>query len=221
MKGRITEELYRYALSIAKDEHPVLQDLRKRTQTLPGSHMQISPDQGQFMAMLAKILGAHKYLEIGVFTGYSALAVTLAMNADSAMTFALDNDQVTMEVAKEYWAKACVVNKITPIIGEALTSLIKLIENGHSNTFDMVFIDARKSDYIAYFERSYQLIKPGGIILIDNIFMQGLVLEHQQKESARAVDEFNHFLKSQDLDYCVTTIADGLTIVRKPHQGGI
>jgi predicted O-methyltransferase YrrM len=215
MKGRITGELYRYALSIAKAEHPVLQDLRKRTQTISGSHMQISPDQGQFMAMLVKILNAHKYLEIGVFTGYSALAVTMAMPDDNARTFALDNDQATMEIAKEYWAKADVLHKITPMIGDGVASLVELTDKGHSNTFDMAFIDARKSDYIAYFEHCYRLVKPGGIILIDNIFMLGGVLEQKQKESVRAVDEFNHYLKNQDFDYCVTTIADGLTVVRK------
>ncbi len=215
MKGRITDELYQYALSIAKAEHPVLQDLRKRTLAMPGSHMQISPDQGQFMAMLVKILNATKYLEIGVFTGYSSLVVTLAMTDNNARTFALDNDQLTMEIAKEYWAKADVESKVIPIIGDAVASLAKLIDDGHSNTFDMVFIDARKSDYIAYFEHSYRLVKSGGIILIDNIFMLGGVLEQKQKESVKAVDEFNHFLQNLDVDYCVTTIADGLTIVRK------
>lgn len=220
MKDHISEELYQYARSIAQAEHPVLQALRVRTATVEGSHMQITPDQGQFMAMLAKILGAKKYLEVGVFTGYSALAVTLAMHNETAQTFALDIDPVTMNIAKEYWAMAKVDHKIIPIIGDAVASLAKLIDDGHSNTVDMAFIDAKKSDYITYFEYCYSLLKPGGIILVDNIFMLGSVLEQKPKESAAAVDRFNHFLQNLGVDYCVTTIADGLTIVRKTPAGG-
>jgi|SRR5579863_4522246 len=220
MKGHFTEELYQYARSISKTEHPVLQSLRERTATLEGSHMQITPDQGQFMAMLAKILGTNKYLEVGVYTGYSALAVTLAMGGNTAQTFALDIDPVTMGIAKEYWAMAKVEHKITPIIGDAVISLTKLIDDGHSNTFDMAFIDAKKSDYITYFEHCYSLLKPGGIMLVDNIFMQGGVLEQKPKGSAAAVDKFNRFLQNLDVDYCVTTIADGLTIVRKSPLPG-
>ena len=186
MKGHFTEELYQYARSIAKTEHPALQALRERTASVEGSHMQIIPDQGQFMAILAKISGANKYLEVGVYTGYSALAVTLAMPGKTAQTFALDIDQPTMDIAKEYWAIAKVGHKITPIIGDAVMSLAKLIDEGHSNTFDMAFIDAKKSDYITYFEHCYSLLKPGGIMLVDNIFMLGGVLEQKPKESAAA-----------------------------------
>lgn len=215
MKGNITEELYQYARSIAKAEHPVLVALRERTASIEGSHMQITPDQGQFMAMLAKILNARKYLEVGVFTGYSALSVTLAMEEDTAQTFALDIDPKTMAIAHEYWTKAQVGHKIIPLIADAKLSLTKLIFEGHKNTFDLAFIDAKKSDYIAYFEHCYSLVRPGGIILIDNIFMLGEVLEEKPKESAAAVNRFNHYLQNKGFDYCVTTIADGLTIVQK------
>lgn len=215
MKTNFTEKLYQYALAIAKPEHPVLQALRERTATMAESHMQITPDQGQFMAMLAKILGAQKYLEIGVFTGYSALAVTLAMDAKTAQTFALDIDPETMKIAKEYWAKANVESKIIPMVGDATVSLAQLINDGQSNTFDMAFIDAEKSDYIAHFKYCYSLVRPGGIILVDNVFMHGEVLAAQLEEHALAIYEFNRFLQNLDVDYCVTTIADGLTIVRK------
>lgn len=215
MKTSLTEELYQYARSIAKAEHPVLLALRKKTATMTGSHMQITADQGQFMAMIAKILNAKKYLEVGVFTGYSTLAVTLAMDDEMATAYALDIDSDTMEIAKEYWNLAKVGHKIRPIIGDAVDCLAKLINNGHSNTFDMAFIDAKKSDYIAYFKHCYTLVRIGGLILVDNVFMNGGVLEEKPKESATAINKFNNFLQNLDVDYCVTTIADGLTIVRK------
>jgi predicted O-methyltransferase YrrM len=214
MKTQITEELYQYSRKIAKAEHPVLQALREKTATMTGSHMQISPDQGQFMAMLTKIIAAKKYLEVGVFTGYSTLAVALAMD-DDAQVFALDINQDTMETAKKYWNMAKVGHKIRPVIGDAIDSLAKLIGNGHSDSFDIAFIDAKKSDYIAYFNHCYKLLKLGGLLLIDNVFMDGGVLHNNPKGSALAVDQFNNFLQNQDVDYCVTTIADGITIVRK------
>ncbi|MCC2644541.1 MAG: O-methyltransferase family 3 [Burkholderiales bacterium] len=215
MKDSITRELYQYARLISKAEHKVLQALRERTATVEGSHMQITPEQGQFMALMAKILNVRKYLEVGVFTGYSALAVTLAMSADNSQTFALDIDPVTMAIAKEYWTKAQVEHKITPIMGDAVLSLAKLVSDGHNNTFDMAFIDAKKSDYIIYFKHCYSLLRPGGVVFIDNIFMNGDVLSDKPKESAAAINKFNLFLQNLNVDYCVTTIADGLTIVRK------
>ena len=215
MKTKLTEELYQYARSVGKTEHPILEALRKRTATVAGSHMQITVDQGQFMAMLAKILNAKKYLEIGVFTGYSTLAVTLAMNDEMATSYALDIDQATMEIAKEYWSMANIEHKIKPIIGDGVNSLAKLVNSGHGNSFDIAFIDAKKSDYIKYFEHCYQLMRIGGLILIDNIFMHGDILAEKLNGAALAIKEFNHFLQNRNVDYCVTTIADGLTIVRK------
>lgn len=214
MKTEFTEELLQYAKQMAKAVHPVLQALSEKTATHTNAHMQITQDQGQFMALLAKIIQARKYLEVGVFTGYSTLAVTLAM-ADGSQTFALDIDCIAMEIAKEYWGIAKVLHKITPILGDAVISLAKLIDEGHSNTFDMAFIDANKSDYLGYFNSCYSLIRPGGLVLIDNIFMHGEVLNTQASKSGRDMDTFNRFLKSLEVDYCITTIADGLTIVRK------
>lgn len=215
MKTNFTEELYQYARQIAKAEHPVLQILREKTATLTGFHMQITPDQGQFMAMLAKIVGVKKYVEIGVYTGYSTLAVVLTMTHDNAQAFALDVNPETMAIAIEHWQMAGVNDKIRPIIGDAVDSLSQLIQDGHSDSFDMAFIDAKKSDYITYFKHCYTLIRSGGLVLVDNIFMGGEVLLEDPKESALGVNQFNDFLRKQDLDYCVTTIADGLTIVRK------
>lgn len=215
MKSAISPELCQYVKAISKIEHPVLFALRERSEALCGSHMLITPDQGQFIAMLTKIINAKKYLEVGVFTGYSALAITLAMDSPDAKTYALDIDPNTMEIAKEYWGKAKVADKIIPIIGDGVASLENLINDGHSNSFDLAFIDAKKSDYIKYFEHCYKLVKTGGLILIDNIFMLGRVISDTTKASVVAIDQFNHYLAKQNLDYCVTTIADGLTIVRK------
>jgi len=215
MKTIITEELYDYLLKINRTEHLILRGLREETSGLPGHHMQISPEQGQFMAMLAKIAGATKYLEIGVFTGYSSLVMALAMG-DQAQTFALDNDQKVIDIATKYWQKAGVIKNITPIVDDALISLDKLIKLGHEGTFDIAFIDAKKSDYREYFEYCYLLVKDNGIQLIDNTFMHGDVLKSTANNAVKSIQKFNQQLKDDlRVDICVTPIADGLTIARK------
>ena len=216
MKTLITEDLYQYALKIARDEHPVLKELRLETSTLPGAQMQISPDQGQFMALLAQIINAKKYLEVGVFTGYSSLAVTLGMGNKDAKTYALDNDPTVLVIAKKYWQMAGVIDNITVMCDDALSSLELLVESGHSNSFDMAFLDAKKSDYIKYLEYCHALIRNGGIILIDNVFMNGDVIKQPMSNIGQDINKFNEFLKKdQRFDICVTPIADGLTIARK------
>lgn len=215
MKTQITDKLYDYALSIAKDEHPVLKELRSYTGTIPAKIMQITADQGQFMSMIAKIMGAKKYLEIGVFTGYSALAVTLAMG-ENAITYALDIDSKSLATAIKFWQMAKVNHSIKPMLGNALDSLHQLTNEGYSGYFDLAFIDANKSDYIAYFDYCYTLVRAGGVILIDNIFMHGEVLDKHMSSSGENIDKFNHYIKQlPNIDYCVATIADGITICQK------
>jgi predicted O-methyltransferase YrrM len=217
MKTNVTEELYQYALKIARDEHPILKELRLETSTMPGAHMEITPDQGQFMTLLAQIINARKYLEIGVFTGYSSLTVALGMGTNGH-TYALDNNPKVLEIAKKYWQKANLTDNITMMCDDALISLASLVQSGHNNSFDMAFMDAKKSDYIQYLEYCYNLIRTGGIILIDNVFMNGDVIKQPLSNIGQDINKFNKFIKDdQRFDICVTTIADGLTIARKRY----
>lgn len=217
MKTVLTDELYQYALSIAKEEGDLLRRLREETLSTNGAHMQITVDQGQFIALLAKTMLAKKYLEIGVFTGYSVLVTTLAMG-DNAKTIALDHDPRPLVIAKKYWALAG-LNNIEVMLDDALISLAKLVDHGHESSFDLAFIDAKKSDYIEYFEYCIKLVRPGGIILIDNVFLLGGVLDAELATKTRAIREFNQFIRQDSrVDYCVMTIADGLIMARKKDQ---
>ena len=215
-KAEISDELYAYALEYGVHEHPVLEALRQFTITkVAQAHMQISPDQGQFMGLLAKITQAKKYLEIGVFTGYSSLAMALAMGKD-ATVFALDNSLEHLEIAKQYWDKAERLNQFEVMHGSALDSLETLVKQNKQDYFDIAFVDANKADYLKYYEYCYQLVRPGGIILIDNVLFHGQVLEEHPQNFVQAIKEFNQFIYSDKrVDISLLPIADGLTIAYK------
>lgn len=212
-KTEITDELYQYALKYGVREHPVLARLRDETAKLPRSIMQISPDQGQFMALLAKAIKAKSYLELGVFTGYSSLVMALAMGSEGKVT-ALELNDEYLKTAKKFWAEAVVENQISVILGDALTSCAKLVESNIK--FDIAFIDANKSDYLAYYEYCYQLVRPGGLILIDNVLFYGKVLEPKLNGVVKAIKELNEFIIKDDrVDVTLLPFADGLTIAYK------
>lgn len=214
MKTLVTEELYQYSQTIAREETELIRELRRDSVSTNGAHMQITPEQGQFMALLAQLTGAKKYLEIGVFTGLSALVMTSAMG-DGAKTIGLENDPRPLAVARKYWDLAG-LNNIEIMLDDALISLKTLVTTGHINSFDVAFIDAKKSDYIEYFEYCLKLVRAGGVILIDNIFLQGRVLNDNLANKTRAICEFNQFIKTDSrVDYCVMTIADGMIMARK------
>ncbi len=214
-KTIITDELLDYAIQNSLSEHPVLKELREYNSNLANAHMQIAPEQGQFMALLAKIINAKKYLEIGVFTGYSTLVMAQAMG-DNAQIIALDNNPQYLEIAKSYWSKANVYHNITTFVDNAINSLEKLINSEHVGTFDIAFIDADKTNYKSYYEYCLKLTKPHGIILIDNVLSSGRVLELNPKKFVTAIKEFNNYIyNDKRVDITILTIADGLTIARK------
>ena len=193
MKTLFTNELYKYVIEHSVHENEVLNELREHNHTLPTGHMQITQDQGQFMAFLAKLINAKTYLEVGVFTGYSTLLMALAMGND-AKIYALDFRSDHLEVAKKYWKKAGVLPQIDVYFDDALISLNNMLNRNLHNSIDIAFIDAKKSDYRNYYECCYKLVKPGGVLIIDNIFMRGEVLKSETKSSVNSIKEFNDFL---------------------------
>ena len=213
---QLNEELYDYLLSVSLKEDEVLTSLRKTTSSMPGFRMQIAPDQGQFMAMLIKIMGAERLIEIGTYTGYSTLVCAMAM--DKGQIIALDSDPVSTSVAKEFWKIAGVDHLIDFRLGDALVSLDKIIndEDGLSS-FDFIFIDADKRNYKKYYEIGLKLLKENGIIIFDNVLWGGAVADSKdQDKNTIALRELNEMLyKDNRIELSMIPVGDGLTIVRK------
>jgi predicted O-methyltransferase YrrM len=213
----LSQELSDYLVANSVREPEVLAKLRQQTSSLPLGHMQISPEQGQFMAMLVEIIGAKKCLEIGVFTGYSALVVALQLPADGKL-IACDVSEEFTTIAREYWQLAGVSHKIDLRIAPALDTLDDLIANGESGTFDFVLIDADKSNYSNYYDRCYQLVRSGGLILVDNVLWYGRVVDPSMDTDNRtkAIKNINQKIYQDDrVDLSLIPIGDGLTIARK------
>ena len=213
----LSAELRDYALRHSSDEPPILAKLREETQratSLP--QMQISPEQGLFMQVLARALGAKRYLEVGVFTGYSALAMALALPEDGHIVACDISDEWT-QIARRYWAEAKVAHKIDLFLAPAVHTLDKLIEGGHAGTFDMAFIDADKENYHAYYERALSLLRPGGLLMIDNTFWLGKVIDPAVEDAAtRAIRKINKTVgRDVRVRAVMTPIGDGLTLAVK------
>jgi len=190
--------------------------LRDETAEHPFRGMQISPEQGQFMALLVRLMGARRCLEIGVFTGYSSLSVALAIPDDGRIV-ACDVHEEYTAVARRFWEEAGVAHKIDLRLAPATDTLDDLLDTGRAGEFDFAFIDADKSSYLGYFERCLQLLRPGGLIAIDNTLWAGrLVDEREQDEDCRALREFNRALhRDERVDLSLVPIGDGLTLARK------
>lgn len=212
----LTPSLYDYMLSVSLREFPILKALREETAKLPSSVMQISPEQGQFMAFLIRLMGAKKTLEIGVYTGYSSLAVALAL-PDNGQIIACDISTETSAIAKRFWIKAGVEQKIDLKLAPALETLDQLIEQGGSNTFDFVFIDADKFNYANYYERSLSLARPGGLILIDNVLWSGKVADLKDHDKqTEAIRQLNAMIYHDErVNLSLLPLGDGLTLVQK------
>ncbi|BAY65525.1 O-methyltransferase family protein [Calothrix brevissima NIES-22] len=208
--------LYNYLLSVSLREPEILTQLRQETAQHPMAMMQIAPEQGQFMALLVQLIGAKKTLELGVFTGYSTLIVALALPSDGKVV-ACDVSEEFTAIARRYWQQAGVADKIDLHIAPALETLDNLLAAGEAETFDFAFIDADKSNYDAYYERSLQLIRPGGLIAIDNVLWSGRVADAQVKDNrTRKIRTFNEKLhQDQRITLSLVPIADGLTLARK------
>jgi predicted O-methyltransferase YrrM len=212
----LTESVAHYLLSVSVRESQVLAELRQETAQYANAVMQIAPDQGALMALLIQLMGAQKTLEIGVFTGYSSLCVALALPPHGRIV-ACDVSEEYTAVARRYWAKAGVTDKIDLRIAPALQTLDQLCAEGQAGSFDFAFIDADKGNYDAYYERSLQLLRPGGLIAIDNVLWSGKVADSQvQDASTTAIRHLNAKLYQDDrISLCMVSIADGLTLALK------
>jgi predicted O-methyltransferase YrrM len=208
--------LYRYFLAVTLEEPDILRRLREETATHPLSQMQIAPEQGQFMRFLVQLIGAKKTLEIGVFTGYSALVVALALPPEGRVV-ACDLDEEFTAIARRYWQQAGVGDKIDLRLAPALETLSQLLSQGEANSFDFAFIDADKSNYDAYYEKALQLVRPGGLIAIDNVLWGGKVADPAVQDSrTQAIRDLNQKIHQDPRVLSVMVpIADGLTLAIK------
>lgn len=212
----LDDALYQYLLDVSLRESPLLKRLREETAQLPNARWQIAPEQGQFMALLVQISGARKILEIGTFTGYSALCMTQAMPADGRL-ICCDLPGEYNAIAERYWHEAGVAERIDLRLAPALETLSTLERGGQSESFDLIFIDADKANYRVYLEHALVLVRQGGLILFDNVLWSGRVLE-QSPESAdtRAIQALNRgLLRDSRIDLSLLPLGDGLTLCRK------
>lgn len=212
----LDDRLYRYLVDHSVHEPEVLTALRHETAQHPMAQMQIAPEQGQFMALLVQLLGVKKALEVGVFTGYSALRVALALPPEGKLV-ACDVSEEYTAIARRYWEKAGVAAKIDLRIAPAAETLNELIQAGETNSFDFAFIDADKSSYPTYYEQVLQLVRPGGLIALDNVLWSGQVadpaVQDRRTNTLRALNDTIH--NDDRVVASLIPIADGLTLAMK------
>ncbi|MEJ1933461.1 class I SAM-dependent methyltransferase [Nostoc sp. NIES-2111] len=215
----LDKQLYDYLLSASVREPEILWKLRQETANHPNGRMQISPEQGQFMRLLVQLLGAKKTLEVGVFTGYSSLSVALALPADGKI-IACDVSEEFTAIALRYWQQAGVADKIDLRLAPGVVTLDALLADGQAGTFDFAFIDADKENYNNYYERALQLVRPGGLIAIDNVLWSGRVADAQiQDESTQAIRALNQKLHDDErVTLSLVPIGDGLTLALKRNS---
>ncbi|WP_310413769.1 class I SAM-dependent methyltransferase [Chamaesiphon sp. OTE_8_metabat_110] len=213
----LNDDLYRYLLANSVREPEILTQLRSETARHPLVDMQVSPEQGQLMGLLVKLIGAKKCLEVGVFTGYSALVVALNLPEDGRL-IACDVSAEFTAIARKYWQQTGVNDKIDLHIAPALETLDRLLADGEAGTFDFAFIDADKNNYAAYYDRCFQLVRSGGLILVDNVLWYGRVADPAMNEDKRtqAIKDLNQQIYHDDrVQISLIPIGDGLTIARK------
>jgi predicted O-methyltransferase YrrM len=213
---KVSEKLYDYILSVSLREPDILRRLREETARDANSFMQISPDQGQFMALLVRLIAATRTIELGVYTGYSSLCVALALPPGGKI-IACDDNKAWTSVARRYWAEAGVSDKIDFRLGPAMATLDGILAEGLGGSFDFIFIDADKENYDGYYERSLELLRPGGLIAVDNVLRSGKVADSRENDpTTAAIRAFNAKLLSDDRIFpSVLPIADGLTLALK------
>lgn len=213
----LNDSAYDYLLKVGTRESDLERELRVTTHNATEWHiMQISPEQGAFMGMLVRIHGSKRALEVGTFTGYSALAVAQALPEDGEL-IACDVSEEWTSIGKPFWEKAGVAHKIDLRIRPAVETLDALLAEGQANTFDFAFIDADKSNYDVYYERCLALLRPGGLLTIDNVLWGGKVADESvQDEDTRAIRALNQkIIDDVRVDTCMTPIGDGVTLVVK------
>jgi predicted O-methyltransferase YrrM len=212
----LTDEVHDYLLRVSLREPDVLRELREETARLERSEMQIGPEQGQLMALLVELIGARRTLEIGTFTGYSALAVALALPPEGRV-LACDVSEEWTSVGRRYWKKAGVADKIDLRLGPAVDTLRGLLAEGRHDQFDFAFIDADKASYDAYYELCLQLVRPGGLIAVDNVLWSGKVADMSVTDAdTEAIRRLNAKLAVDErVTLSLVPIGDGLTLARR------
>ncbi len=220
---QLDADVHEYLLRWSVREHPVQEQLRERTAKLEMARMQISPEQGQFMGLIAQLvtasrpgeLGPPKFVEVGVFTGYSALSVALAV--PTARVTACDVNEEWTNIAREFWREAGVEDRIDLRLAPGGETLQALLDDGAAGTYDLAFLDADKPGYVGYYEQCLQLLRTGGVILIDNVLWSGRVVDpSEDDEETEALREISrHVYEDSRVDLSMLPLGDGLTIARK------
>jgi len=211
----ISEDLAAYVVEVGAREPEVLARLREETAAIPQHGMQIAPEEGAFLAMLAELTGSRRCIEIGTFTGYSSTAVALRLPEDGRMV-CCDVSEEWTTVARKYWAEAGVIDKIDLRIGPAAETLDGLLADGGQGTYDFAFVDADKRGYDGYYEQLLRLVRTGGVIAFDNTLWGGEVLDpNPHDEDTRALQALNRKLADDDrISLCLLPVADGVTLTR-------
>ena len=212
----LTEQVYEYLHSVTLREDEVMQRCRTETAQHKWAGMQISPEVGQLLTLLVKLLDARKIMELGVYTGYSSLCMASALPAGGKLVACDVKEEYTTR-AKEYWRAAGVANRIDLRLAPALNTLADLLQSGEAGSFDFIFVDAVKEEYSAYYPLNYRLLRSGGMMAIDNVLWGGDVAnsDNQTAETV-AIRVFNKMVHEDDkVDMCMLPIGDGLTLIRK------
>ncbi|OGV32943.1 MAG: SAM-dependent methyltransferase [Legionellales bacterium RIFCSPHIGHO2_12_FULL_35_11] len=212
----LTDDLYKYISKISVREHPVMTKLRLETQKMTLAEMQIPPEQAQFMQFLIKLIGAKRVLEVGTFTGYSALAMALALPEDGKL--------ITCDISEEwtksnqvYWSEAGQAEKINLRLGQAINTLDELLLHEGKGSFDFIFIDADKTNYVYYYQKAKELLSNNGVIAIDNVLWSGQIIDMSDtRGQTREIRKLNEIIQNDNsVDISLLTIADGLFLIRK------
>ncbi|MFP4228819.1 MAG: O-methyltransferase [Salinivenus sp.] len=212
----LSDELHEYLLSVSLRESDAMRRVREETAAHPQSQMQIAPEQAQFFQFLVRLIGARRTLEVGVFTGYSALAVAQVLPPNGEVV-ACDVSEEYTTVARRHWQDAGVADRIDLRLAPATETLDALLDEGHAGTFDFAFIDADKETYDTYYEQSLRLLRPGGVVALDNMFRNGRVTDPDiEDESVRAIQRLNEKMHDDDrVDLSLLPLADGVTLAMK------
>ncbi|MCG8509534.1 MAG: class I SAM-dependent methyltransferase [Rhodospirillales bacterium] len=213
---RWSEGLTEYLRSISLREDDILRSLRQETEKLPRASMLLAPEQGQFLALLVRLSGAKRILEVGTFTGYSSLCMARALPEDGNI-LCCDNSEEWTAIARHYWSEAGIAEKIDLRLGNAVDTLEGLLAEQGESVFDFAFIDADKPNYTNYYERSLRLLRSGGLVVVDNVFWRGAVADPDQTdEQTMAVRALNQLIHGDErVDISVVPIGDGMTLARK------
>jgi len=212
----MTDALHAYMLEHSLREDAICRRLRERTAALPEHNMQIAPEQGQLMALLARMIGARRAIEVGVFTGYSSLCVARALGPEGHL-LACDVSEVWTRIAREAWAEAGVAERIELVIAPAAQTLAARLDTGEQGAYDLAFIDADKANYETYYEHCLALLRPGGLVMLDNVLWGGSVADPAKADvDTLAIRAINLKLQSDPrVEIAMLPIADGLTLALK------